>query len=120
MAGTFFVPLCGHTVKDRSPQWRSFIVDFFSKPIKQQKDIIEKDRYFIDMDRRCGFAVGFVSHHSSKKPTTMTTLLARTPVLPSFNDDDSFGFPSMFLDADLELLRPISRRHSSGMVDCLR
>ncbi len=30
----------------------------------------------------------------------MTTLLARTPVLPSFNDDDSFGFPSMFLDAD--------------------
>lgn len=30
----------------------------------------------------------------------MTTLLARTPVLPSLLDDDGFGFPSTFLEAD--------------------
>jgi len=30
----------------------------------------------------------------------MKTLLARTPVLPSMLDDDDFGFPNAFLDAD--------------------
>ena len=30
----------------------------------------------------------------------MSTLLARTPAMPSLLDDDDFGFPGSFLDAD--------------------